>query len=64
MFGKCASFCDSFEWRICSDISIYYISNCSTENPPERAGGFKCGLACQRALQEAMQGLFHGNPTT
>lgn len=27
----------------------------------ERAGGFKSGIACQRAIQEALQGLFHGS---
>lgn len=38
--------------------------NFRSELPPERAGGYKCALACQRALQEAMQGLFYGNPPT
>lgn len=31
-----------------------------SESAVERTGGFRSILACQRALQEAMQGLFHG----
>ncbi|XP_055324290.1 CDK-activating kinase assembly factor MAT1 isoform X2 [Sitodiplosis mosellana] len=38
-----------------------YTRHVRAEAPPERAGGFKCALACQRALQEAMQGLFHSS---
>lgn len=34
-----------------------------SELPRERAAGYKCGLACQRALQEALQGLFHCSNT-
>jgi CDK-activating kinase assembly factor MAT1 len=30
------------------------------ETVPERSGGFKTEISCQRAIQEAMQGLFHG----
>lgn len=45
-----------------SDGLILIISR--AEMPAERAGGYKCGLACQRALQEAMQGLYYGNPPT
>lgn len=33
----------------------------SSETVVERTGGFRSILACQRALQEAMQGLFHGS---
>lgn len=29
------------------------------ENAIERAGGYKSIISCQRALQEALQGLFH-----
>lgn len=38
-----------------------YTKHIRAELPVERAGGFKCGIACQRALQEALQGLFHGS---
>lgn len=31
------------------------------EWPAEKAGGYRCVIACQRALQEAFQGLFHGS---
>lgn len=37
-----------------------YINHVRAENLTERAGGFKATMACQRALQEALQGLFHG----
>lgn len=29
------------------------------ENAIERAGGYRSIISCQRALQEALQGLFH-----
>lgn len=38
-----------------------YNQNIRFENDMERAGGYKCVIACQRALQEAFQGLFHGS---
>lgn len=37
-----------------------FIKHIRRENSPERAGGYKATIACQRALQEAMQGLFQG----
>lgn len=36
-----------------------YNQNIRFETAVERAGGYKCVIACQRALQEAFQGLFH-----
>jgi CDK-activating kinase assembly factor MAT1 len=36
-----------------------YISHVRPESQVERAGGFKAHIACQRALQEAMAGLYH-----
>ncbi|XP_014482204.1 PREDICTED: CDK-activating kinase assembly factor MAT1 [Dinoponera quadriceps] len=39
-----------------------YVSNIRNESLPERAGGFKAHVACLRALQEAMAGLYH-NPS-
>lgn len=39
-----------------------YVSNIRSESQPERAGGFKAHVACLRALQEAMAGLYH-NPS-
>lgn len=38
-----------------------YNTHVRTELPVEKAGGYKCVIACQRALQEAFQGLFHGS---
>ena len=38
-----------------------YLKNIRAENALERAGGFKANIACLRALQEAMVGLYH-NP--
>lgn len=38
-----------------------YTRHIRPEMPVERSGGFKCGIACHRALQEALQGLFHGS---
>lgn len=32
---------------------------CRAENATERAGGYRSTISCQRALQEALQGLFH-----
>lgn len=39
-----------------------YISHVRAETKAERAGGFKAHVACLRALQEAMAGLYH-NPS-
>ncbi|EFN78954.1 CDK-activating kinase assembly factor MAT1 [Harpegnathos saltator] len=39
-----------------------YVSNIRNESLAERAGGFKAHVACLRALQEAMAGLYH-NPS-
>lgn len=39
-----------------------YVSNIRNESPAERAGGFMAHVACLRALQEAMAGLYH-NPS-
>ncbi|KAJ6649380.1 CDK-activating kinase assembly factor MAT1 [Pseudolycoriella hygida] len=36
-----------------------YINFIRAENAVERAGGYRSVIACQRALQEALQGLFH-----
>lgn len=36
-----------------------FIRHIRTETAPERAGGFQANIACKRALQEAMTGLFH-----
>lgn len=38
----------------CFLFSVY-----SAENAVERAGGYRSIISCQRALQEALQGLFH-----
>ncbi|XP_033207702.1 CDK-activating kinase assembly factor MAT1 [Belonocnema kinseyi] len=38
-----------------------YLKNVRSENSAERAGGFRANIACLRALQEAMVGLYH-NP--
>lgn len=46
----------------CRELQIRgYINHIRPENPAERAGGFKANIACLRALQEAMVGLYH-NP--
>lgn len=37
-----------------------YVRHVRAELPIERTGGYRSIIACQRALQEAMQGLFHG----
>lgn len=39
-----------------------YVSHIRSESQAERAGGFKAHVACLRALQEAMAGLYH-NPS-
>lgn len=39
-----------------------YVANIRNESQSERAGGFKAHVACLRALQEAMAGLYH-NPS-
>ncbi|XP_046620930.1 CDK-activating kinase assembly factor MAT1 [Neodiprion virginianus] len=39
-----------------------YIAHVRSEKPAEKAGGFKSSIACLRALQEAMAGLYH-NPS-
>ncbi|KAH8304097.1 hypothetical protein KR059_000350 [Drosophila kikkawai] len=43
-----------------SDIeSMGYTSHIRSETPQENAGGFTSALACERALQEALQGLYY-----
>lgn len=37
-----------------------YIHYIRAETAAERAGGYKSNIACLRALQEALQGLYHG----
>ena len=37
-----------------------YTKHIRNENVAERAGGFLTKISCQRAIQEAMQGLYHG----
>lgn len=39
-----------------------YVAHVRVESSAERAGGFKAHVACLRALQEAMAGLYH-NPS-
>lgn len=39
-----------------------YVTHVRTETQSDRAGGFKSNIACLRALQEAMAGLYH-NPS-
>ncbi|XP_012262474.1 CDK-activating kinase assembly factor MAT1 [Athalia rosae] len=39
-----------------------YVTHVRTETQADRAGGFKSNIACLRALQEAMAGLYH-NPS-
>lgn len=36
-----------------------YINHVRGESLQERAGGFKCSIACMRALQDAFSGLYH-----
>lgn len=40
-----------------------FISHIRGETEQERAGGFKTNIACTRALQEAMMGLYHVTAT-
>ncbi|XP_012283951.1 CDK-activating kinase assembly factor MAT1 [Orussus abietinus] len=48
---------DAPSWR---DLQTKgYVSHIRAENSAERAGGFKSNIACLRALQEAMAGLYH-----
>lgn len=35
-----------------------FVKHIRTETPSEKASGFQTKISCQRALQEAMQGLF------
>lgn len=39
-----------------------YVTHVRVESPAEKAGGFRAHVACLRALQEAMSGLYH-NPS-
>lgn len=39
--------------------SCRYLANIRTCTPSERAGGFEPHIACQRALMDAMSGLFY-----
>ncbi|XP_067634042.1 CDK-activating kinase assembly factor MAT1 [Eurosta solidaginis] len=39
-----------------------FIAHIRPENSAERAGGYRAHMACQRALLEAMMGLYHGAP--
>lgn len=45
-------------------ISKGYINHIKTESEQDRAGGFKSTIACMRALQEALAGLYHSNKIT
>lgn len=48
--------------RTPTDIDIVskgFINHIRSETEQERAGGFQANIACKRALQEAMTGLFH-----
>lgn len=38
-----------------------FVRHVRAELPVERTGGYRSVIACQRALQEAMQGLFQGS---
>jgi len=40
-------------------VSRGYIAHIRAETPQENAGGFTSALACERALQEALQGLYY-----
>lgn len=40
-------------------ISRGYINHIKTESEQDRAGGFKSNIACMRALQDALAGLYH-----
>lgn len=39
--------------------SLNYINHVRAETDQEKAGGFKCNIACMRALQDAFAGLYH-----
>nr|CAD7569085.1 unnamed protein product [Timema californicum] len=41
-----------------------YIKNVRAETEPERAGGHKANIACMRALQEGLMGLYHVSERT
>lgn len=38
-----------------------YVQHVRGETPVEKAGGYKSNISCLRALQEALQGLYHGS---
>ncbi|XP_017078470.1 CDK-activating kinase assembly factor MAT1 [Drosophila eugracilis] len=40
-------------------VTMGYIAHIRGETPQENAGGFTSTLACERALQEALQGLYY-----
>lgn len=40
-------------------VKVGYLNHVRSETEQERAGGFKSNIACMRALQEALVGLFH-----
>lgn len=40
-------------------VSRGFIKHVRSETEQERAGGFKCNIACTRAMQDAMMGLYH-----
>lgn len=41
-----------------------FINHIRSETESERAGGFQANIACKRALQEAMTGLFHSKKSS
>lgn len=41
-----------------------FINHIRSENEPARAGGFQANIACKRALQEAMTGLFYSKKSS
>lgn len=45
-------------------ITNGFLKHLRTETIAEKAGGYEITLACQRALQEAMQGLYTKSPAT
>ncbi|VEN55148.1 unnamed protein product [Callosobruchus maculatus] len=45
-------------------VSRGFINHVRTETEQERAGGFKSIIACSRALQDAMSGLFHSKKSS
>lgn len=44
-------------------VSKGFINHIRSETEQEHAGGFQANIACKRALQEAMTGLFHSKRT-